>query len=145
GEGVVLRNNDVYGNEGGVNFKGVPDPIGTNGNISMDPLFVDPLHRNFRLQSGSPCIDAGDNSMVTPGDHDLAGSPRQMGAHIDFGAYEFLTAGPYGMPDAIRALKLAAGLDAMTAADAPLGAAASPDPVELPDALTILRKATGLS
>jgi hypothetical protein len=29
------------------------------GNIAADPLFVDPLNRNFQLQAGSPSIDRG--------------------------------------------------------------------------------------
>ncbi len=32
------------------------------GNISADPMFVDPITGDFNLQWGSPCIDAGDPS-----------------------------------------------------------------------------------
>ncbi len=34
------------------------------GNIDADPLFVDPDNGDLRLQAGSPCIDAGDNTAV---------------------------------------------------------------------------------
>jgi hypothetical protein len=47
------------------------------GNIDADPLFVNAAERDFRLQSGSPCIDAGNNS-VMPVDvlTDVAGNAR---------------------------------------------------------------------
>jgi hypothetical protein len=84
------------------------------GNIDTDPLFVDadgpdddPLtyeDNDYRLASGSPCIDAGDN-LAVPADSklDLAGEPRfhddpctfdagnpdGVNAIVDMGAYEF--------------------------------------------------------
>ncbi|HEY3267491.1 MAG TPA: choice-of-anchor Q domain-containing protein, partial [Armatimonadota bacterium] len=83
---VSLRNCDVYGNSA-YNFSGLADPTGTNGNISADPMlstFASGLH----LQPGSPCIDAGDDSVVTGGQLDLYGKPRLLGAHVDMGADE---------------------------------------------------------
>ena len=47
------------------------------GNISTDPLFVNPDSLNFRLQEGSPCIDAGDPYSRM----DLDGSDNDMGAY----------------------------------------------------------------
>lgn len=39
----------------------------TKGNMDRDPLFVDPANGDYRLQEGSPCIDAGDpNSPKDP-------------------------------------------------------------------------------
>lgn len=55
--------------------------VGTN-NINADPLFVDPdgadnipgtEDDNLRLQPGSPCIDAADNTAVPPDSADLDG------------------------------------------------------------------------
>jgi hypothetical protein len=65
---------DVWGNAGG-NYLNLTAPTGTNGNISVDPQFVDPTGGNLRLKScnghsagtgtwvkdvtTSPCLDAG--------------------------------------------------------------------------------------
>ena len=48
------------------------------GNIDADPLFFDPMNGDYRLQPGSPCIDAGDNTLFpTRGNFvDLLGLPR---------------------------------------------------------------------
>ena len=50
---------------------------GTNGNISSDPLFVDPEHEDYHLQQGSPCINAGHPD---PSFNDPDGSRADMGA-----------------------------------------------------------------
>ncbi len=65
-----------------------PDPGGT-GNITAEPLFVAFGVGNLRLQSNSPCINAGDNSHAPPGT-DLDGNPRIIGGTVDMGAYEFI-------------------------------------------------------
>ncbi len=52
-------------------------------NIDEDPLFD-----GLRLQPGSPCIDEGDDSVVTT-DTDLDGHARILCAAVDMGSYEF--------------------------------------------------------
>lgn len=77
------------------------------GNIDADPLFRDPASGDFRLTSGSPCIDAGNNLAVPPGiTTDLEGKPRflddlltpdtgvGMAPVVDMGAYEYGVAHP---------------------------------------------------
>jgi parallel beta-helix repeat protein len=51
---------------------------GVNGNISADPLFVDPENGDFSLKSDSPCLDAGNPD---PMYHDPDGSRNDMGAY----------------------------------------------------------------
>jgi len=67
-------------------------------NIDADPWFVDAGAGNFRLASGSPCIDAGDNTAVPAlVITDLDGNPRIADGNndgnpvVDMGAYELAT------------------------------------------------------
>ena len=64
-----------------------PHP-GDPGSITAEPLFVDLTNGNLRLQSNSPCINAGD-PIYAPGPTDLDGRPRIVGGTVDMGAYEF--------------------------------------------------------
>jgi hypothetical protein len=52
------------------------------------PGFVDFPGGNLRLQTNSPCVNAGNNSYVT-GSLDLDGNLRIAGSTVDIGAYEF--------------------------------------------------------
>jgi hypothetical protein len=65
---------------------------GGSGNITSAPLFVDYAGGNLRLQSGSPCVNAGTNAYAV-GATDLDGRPRIVGGTVDLGAYEFQGAG----------------------------------------------------
>jgi hypothetical protein len=62
--------------------------------MDAEPLFVDPATGDYRLQGGSPCIDAGSPADATC-DLDLDLAPRrvshafQPSARVDMGAYEF--------------------------------------------------------
>ncbi len=94
--GCTLNNCIVYFNEGG-NYDSSsmlsysctsPQPTNGVGNITNAPLFVDQSTGNLRLQSNSPCINAGLNSLA-PAGPDLNGQPRISGGIVDIGAYEF--------------------------------------------------------
>jgi predicted outer membrane repeat protein len=68
------------------------------GNINVDPMFVDlngadnvlgTADDNLRLLPGSPCLDAGDNSAVPPSLlSDFDGNPRIINDIVDMGAFE---------------------------------------------------------
>ncbi len=72
------------------------------GNFSADPMLVDPAGGDLRLAPNSPCIDAGDNDGVPPGQTldldfnprfiDDPGTPdggRGSAPIVDLGCYEF--------------------------------------------------------
>ncbi|QNA44166.1 Ig-like domain-containing protein [Lacibacter sediminis] len=58
----------------------------SEGNLSVDPLFIDPANGNFQVQQISPAVNAG-NDLLYSELLDLAGNPRKAGI-IDMGAYE---------------------------------------------------------
>lgn len=63
-----------------------PGPVSGTGNLSSDPLFVDPAHNNFHLQLASPVRDAADPAATLAVDID--GDARPQGAGRDMGADE---------------------------------------------------------
>jgi hypothetical protein len=95
----IVRNNDLWGNTpanvGG--SKNDASYIGINGNISLDPLYVDKnaVPPNFQILAASPAVDVGDNSVAADLPTDAGGAPRiQDGnndgvATVDMGAFEF--------------------------------------------------------
>jgi parallel beta-helix repeat protein len=65
------------------------------GNINADPLFLDAANADYRLQDGSPCINAGDNSALPQSlVEDIDGNPRITDGIMDMGAYECGIAAP---------------------------------------------------
>ena len=62
---------------------------GDGGGWNLDPLFLNPSSGNFRLQSASPAIDAGQGAASDSGALDLAAAARVVGGAIDLGALEY--------------------------------------------------------
>ncbi|MBD3220723.1 S8 family serine peptidase [bacterium] len=54
GASAILACNDVFGNDG-ADYGGVDDPTGTDGNISVDPLFCDVAEGDYRVAEDGPC------------------------------------------------------------------------------------------
>jgi len=70
---------------------------GSDGNIRQDPLFVDPVNDDYRLQAYSPCTDAADGDAAPAAD--IVGTERYDDPgvantgigdpdYVDIGAYE---------------------------------------------------------
>ncbi len=107
----VVQNNIVVSNHGGMNigaasadnhhnlvWGNVQNYVGAatagTGDVSLDPGFVDPADKDYRLRADSPAIDGGVSwSGMTS---DLDGNPRPVGGGPDLGAFENQDSGAGG-------------------------------------------------
>ncbi len=93
-QATVISHNDAFGNTNGNYGEYQPDPTGTDGNISVDPLFVDMAGGDYRLRWDSPCVDAGTNEGAPL--WDILGNLRPIDGNLDglavtdMGAYEYV-------------------------------------------------------
>ncbi|MFH1378548.1 MAG: choice-of-anchor Q domain-containing protein, partial [Planctomycetota bacterium] len=101
----IIWGNDAPINTNGssitVNYSNIRGGFSGIGNIDVIPCFVSESTGNYALNTGSPCIDAGDGDESSFLTYDLAGNPRfhddagrindGIGAlpYVDMGAYEF--------------------------------------------------------
>ncbi len=60
--GMSISCSDIFGNEDGDWTGSITDQLGTNGNISEDPLFCDLSGNIYTLRDGSPCLPAANPS-----------------------------------------------------------------------------------
>ncbi|HEY3267813.1 MAG TPA: right-handed parallel beta-helix repeat-containing protein [Armatimonadota bacterium] len=148
GAAPTLMNNDFVNSTAG-NVSGIADPTGANGNIRQNPVFVSSSAGDYGLCAGSPCIEAGNGSTVSPGELDLEGGARVQGAAVDMGALEATPQPPYGIADVRSALAIAAGFRLAAADDLRrlnlVVEGGSLNLVDILDATAILRKAVGLA
>ena len=107
GGSPILTNCIVWGNtppqilaDVTISYSNVQGGWPGEGNMDVDPLFVDAdgddnlfgtEDDDLRLLEGSPCIDAGDNSVIqTSVVTDINGNPRIINGVVDMGTYENL-------------------------------------------------------
>lgn len=93
---LAMTSNIVVNNAGPAQVSGgacvwtysdiAPGAVSGTGNLSTDPLFIDPAHNNFHLQLASPARDAADPAATLT--EDLDGDARPQGARRDMGADE---------------------------------------------------------
>jgi hypothetical protein len=147
-EPLRAYNNLFFANAGG-DFGGPPAVIDTTpfqGNLHADPLYIDRAGGDYHPKAGSPTIDAGIDVYVQPSDTDRDGNSRIQGRHVDIGAYETIGALGYRWWDAVRALKLAAGLAPYEPIDWRLDVSGNPrlpPQITMADAARLMRKAMG--
>jgi hypothetical protein len=82
----------IQGGESSVFLHGSRTRLGwEEGNISINPEFIDPANSDYSLNWNSPCIEAGkeDTTGLNLPETDLNGDPRIVNARIDMGAYEY--------------------------------------------------------
>ncbi len=101
GGGCTFRNCVIYYNalanhSGGAMTCCCTIPATGTGCVTNPPLFVDLGSRNYRLQSASPCINAGQYQSWMASATDLDSNSRIRAAAVDIGAYE----SPYAPIDA---------------------------------------------
>ncbi|HEX4824836.1 MAG TPA: right-handed parallel beta-helix repeat-containing protein [Candidatus Polarisedimenticolaceae bacterium] len=95
----VVKFNDFRGNTPTdiAGAKTDADYIGVNGNVSVDPLYVNRAATppDLHLQAASPVLEAGTNTVIGAGWLDFDGGPRIEDADysgtatVDLGAFEF--------------------------------------------------------
>lgn len=80
-----------YAEGSGCDFSCLRDVAVGVGNLTADPMLVNPSNGCYRLALTSPCIDRGTND-VAIGEMDVAGQVRIANGTVDMGAYEALPA-----------------------------------------------------
>ncbi|WP_299889086.1 fibronectin type III domain-containing protein [uncultured Lacinutrix sp.] len=76
---------------------------GQQGAIDVDPLFINSSADLFQLNTGSPAIDAGDNSYISNTIlNDISGGDRFVNTIVDMGAYEYGNLECSGIPTNIN-------------------------------------------
>jgi hypothetical protein len=92
----TFTNNDAYSPNGTGLAGTCAGQAVQNGNISVDPQFVNVATGDFHLQTTPPAIDAGTNASPSLPQTDFAGNPRILDGNndcvstVDLGPYELM-------------------------------------------------------
>jgi hypothetical protein len=90
------NNSDIHAGSCTFKYSDVKGGAAGTGNINADPMFTGTTPDEYSLQSSSPCVDYGADTIVglTLPSNDILGNPRKVKLHptrpatIDMGAYE---------------------------------------------------------
>lgn len=98
---ILVRNNIAY--QAG---RGIVGGTQSN-NLIANPLFVNAAARDFRLQAGSPAINAGANLYSQGVTTDFSGAWRPQSGNFEIGAFEFGSGTPVAnaAPAKVRGLR----------------------------------------
>ncbi len=92
------------------NISGFGDVLEQGICIHLDPQFLNAAAQDYHLQAGSPCIDAGDNSLVPSGvTTDFDGCARIFNDIVDIGPLEYGSSHPYDLIELINIDRAVAG------------------------------------
>jgi hypothetical protein len=90
----TLNSNDIFSAQGAAYGGTCADQTGLNGNISVDPAFLGPANRDYRVAMTSPVVDSGNDGAPSLPSTDLTGLDRVFDgngdgvARVDMGALE---------------------------------------------------------
>ena len=82
----VIAHNLIHGNA--VDYDGLPNPIGSQGNLGFAPRLAGHAYGDFHLQPDSPAVNAGDGALVEADWVDMDGGARFQGGQVDIGSDE---------------------------------------------------------
>jgi len=92
---------DIQGGEQNVELAFGSSVTWGQGNIDLDPCFVNPDSNDYHLRPVSPCIDAGDPDGDYTGQTDIDNEHRVMGGCVDMGADEYVSGPPDTTPPSV--------------------------------------------
>lgn len=95
----IIRNGgkEIW-NDGGwvsITYSNVQGNWAGDGNIDINPIFVNAGIGDYHLSALSPCINAGDPGYMPTHEEDIDGDPRVIMTRIDMGADEYVCVTPF--------------------------------------------------